>query len=118
MTIMLIFSFVGMAVFGLFMMHGEDHGVCPIAAMQGADCMLISNPLQVAAMHLNAFLALSLATLLALVFAGIALILRIFHRNSLPPDPFQYYQHHAPPVSRFQFLTRHWFSLFEHSPTI
>ena len=116
-TVLLITSFVGLAVFGLFMMHGAEHEICPIAVLYGVECALVSNPLQLATIHLSSFLALSSTTLLTLVLTVLALGLGIFIQDSRPPDPFQYYQHRVPRASRFRILLRHWFSLLEHSPT-
>jgi hypothetical protein len=117
LTVLLIASFSGIAVFGLFMMHGANHEICPFSSVQGTDCMQVDGPLQSALLHLKAFLAFSSVTLLSLVLAVFFLASEIFIRSRAPSHIFQYVKDHASFISRFQILENYWFSLTEHSPT-
>ena len=131
LTILLISSFAGIAVFGVFgMNHGQAHDMepnnCIAATAKGMDCPKEAGPIDFAAFHIDAFRGFSLATFgesvmsaLLLAFASLLFIGLAFfssHLFKLPQPAF--YRHRfrdafSPPQK--QELIR-WLALHENSP--
>lgn len=83
-TILLIFSFLGIAVFGVFAMShgaGYGHNGCIAATVNGQPCPEDNNPLQFLAFHLDAFRSFATATFgdhfASALFLLIALVLTV-----------------------------------------
>lgn len=129
-TTILIASFIGIAMFGVFDMHAESQnhdGRCAFAASQGADCPKKVNPVDYISFHFNALKNLSTAIfndgffisflLLALFMLGISL--ETLQSNIIHPNFSFVYRWHelkqyrVPP--KHQFLR--WLALHENSPT-
>lgn len=126
-TILLVTSFVGIAVFGAFAMnHDGDHSGCIAATASGIGCPKESNPDDLLILHLTTYRGFSLATLgenatnsLLLAFA----LLFVISLKRVPKIPTQTLQFI---LSRYQLddsfsrsekqqLTR-WLALHENSP--
>ncbi|MBI4085897.1 MAG: hypothetical protein HY433_01475 [Candidatus Liptonbacteria bacterium] len=129
LTILLVGSFIGVAVFGFAGMHNgmEAHdGDCIAATAQGAGCSKQASPVDYAAFHLNAFKIFSSAAFsenfLSVLLPALAALLLIglgFFRQFLfmPPQPI---------LSRHKFRNTfsfpqkrefiRWLALHENSP--
>lgn len=131
LTTLVIASFVGIAVFGVFgMIHmSHGHGGCIAATARGVDCPSDANPFDVAASHLDAFRSFSLATVgdealnifelffTFLLFVGLALVARSVF---MPPAPalFPLYRRRADdaPHSPTREKRIRWLAFHENSP--
>ena len=127
----LALSFIGVAVFGVFIMshdNGHDHGgSCIAATVQGTDCPIQNTSLDYLTFHLNAFKSFStaafgenlLASLLALVFlvagTGLGMLSRDLAPPRLSPAYSPYRQWELLNSSPKYKLTR-WLALHENSP--
>lgn len=131
LTLVLLTSFIGLAVFGFVTMaHGENHNPngCIAATPREADCSTASNPLAMFNLHINAIKifstltvgSYSLQTLLLFAFS-LVLFLGFKMFTSLPISPAYL---PANRVLSFNFSPKiklnqsAWFSLHENSPTI
>ncbi len=128
----LIASFIGIAVFGVFgMNHSQVHDMkpnnCIAAIVNGMDCQKEANPIDFASFHIDAYKGFSLATFeesamsyLLLAFASLLFIgLSFFSPFISKEPPLAFYRYRfrnvfLPPQK--QQLVR-WLSLHENSPT-
>src|SRR3989338_4287108 len=133
LTILLISSFAGIAVFGVFgMNHGQAHDMelnnCIAATAKGMDCPKEADPINFATFHLDAYRGFSLATfgesvmsalLLAfasLLFIGLAFLsISLFRQPQLAFYRYRFRNAFSPPQK--QELIR-WLALHENSPPI
>ena len=131
LTILLISSFAGIAVFGVFgMNHGQAHDMepnnCISATAKGMDCPKEADPINFATFHLDAYRGFSLATFgesvmsaLLLAFASLLFISLAFFSISLFRQPqlafyrYRFRDAFSPPQK--QQLIR-WLALHENSP--
>jgi len=130
LTLILIASFVGLAVFGAFGMHvgaAQNHnGGCALALSKGMDCPQRVDPLGFIAFHLAALKSFTTATfsgvnynvflMLSLLIAGIFLG-RLRNNISPPKLHFAYsrYGTELPaPQIKHEFLR--WLAFHENSP--
>ncbi len=129
-ALLLLVSFAGMAVFGLFVMDfamGNDNAGCIASQVNGNSAVCPLSLLQMAFHHISAFHAFSLAViaytatlvlLFLLVFlAFVSLWIRFL--SFRPPRFLRRLQRRKTETSLFQKqkITR-WLSLFEHSPSL
>lgn len=130
LTAFVAFSFVSIAVFGVFAMsHGAEHGTgCIAAAAQGAECPQGESMLSFVTFHLGAFRGFSLATFgenvmssLLLVFAsllsaGLGIVfLSLFESPRLVPSQ-NLFQDSLISFQRQKLIS--WLALREHSPAV
>jgi hypothetical protein len=132
-AIILLASFTGIAVFGVFgMNHGEAHDMdsnnCIAATARGLDCPKEADPIDFASFHIDAYRGFSLATFgesilsgLLLAFAPLLFIgLALFSHHLFKPPQLAFYRYRfsdsfSPPQK--QQLIR-WLALHENSPAI
>ena len=128
-TILLITSFIGMAVFGFVGMHHgmQTHiGDCTAATAQGTDCPKQASLVDYLAFHLNAFKKLSTATfsnistsLLILVILAIGVAFGA-PPGKLAPPKFAYYRFKqsdsSGPPPYYGLI--HYLALHENSPAV
>lgn len=130
-TTLLIFSFLGIAVFGIFAMNhgsGHSHSGCIAATAQGTDCPKEENTIPFLTFHLDAFRSFSTATfgdnlasafllLIALVLiAALGVIAGISPARPALAMNYrrrQFLESHSFP---FQRELTHWLALHENSP--
>lgn len=129
-TTFLIFSFIGVAVFGIFSMHADTQnhdGGCIAMASQGKDCPKQINPFDYTAFHLNAFRGFSTTTfnngfsasllLLFLLVAGMGVGVR---GDKLISQELSLATSHRPGSELFDRSQKYkflrWLSLHENSP--
>ncbi len=126
LTIFLIFSFLGIAVFGFFAMNHGDHGHGCIAAMaQGSDCADKENTFSYVTFHLDSFRNFFTAVFgdntgsLLLLFSFLlicgAAIAHRFRLNSLA-NKFSS-QFAEPSAHPFERQLIRWLALLENSPS-
>ena len=131
LTTILLASFIGIAVFGVFdMNHGQAHDMdpnnCIAATAKGMDCPKEADPIDFAAFHADAYRGFSLATFgenimngLLLAFASLLLIGLVFFSHQLFKLPqlafyrYRFRDSFSPPQK--QQLIR-WLALHENSP--
>lgn len=132
LTSIVIFSFIGIAVFGIFAMAhsmNQEHGGCIAATSRGESCPIESNLLQTLAYHFDSFRSFSTAILsgnfdnsLLLLFAFALLVGFWIFRNtglkfsvsSLNQNAFGLLESRE---SLLQLNLTHWLSLHENSPS-
>ena len=131
-TVVVIGSFLAIAVFGVFAMnHGGEHSYgCLAATARGvADCPNQANPFAFLAFHLDAFKSFSTATvgsplasallvMLALIFAS---FLTLFFKDTAPvPSRLQVHRRKRQESFGFPFRLQlnRWLALHENSPAI
>lgn len=130
-TTIVLVSFIGIAVFGVFgMSHGQAHDMgpnnCIAATAKGMDCPKEAEPIDFAVFHIDAYKGFSLATFgesamsaLLLAFASLLFIgLAFFSPHLFKPPQLAFYKHRfrdafSPPQQ--QEITR-WLALHENSP--
>ncbi|MDP2598316.1 MAG: hypothetical protein Q8P49_00625 [Candidatus Liptonbacteria bacterium] len=130
LSLAILLSFIGIAVFGIFAMgHMGEHGGCIAATASGGLCPGEANPLAEIAFHLEAFKGFSTATfpgfmagmtgllmLLSLAFAYIFRSLIDFHVSPSLGQQFS----SSPIGGRSLFgieSVRSWLALHENSPS-
>jgi len=132
-TTILLASFIGIAVFGVFgMSHGQAHDMdpnnCIAATAKGMNCLKEADPIDFAGFHIDAYKGFSLATVgenvmssLLLAFASLLFVgLAFFSPHLFKSPQFAFYRYRfrdsfSPPQK--QQLTR-WLALHENSPAI
>ena len=129
-TALIIFSFIGIAVFGIFAMdHGSGHSYdgCLAAAARGTNCPKTKDANSFIAFHLDTFKSFStaifgdnFANALVLLLAGFFSLLGIaaFWKIHLEFSPNLYSRAgplESPPFTCQKRLA-HWLSLHENSP--
>lgn len=130
LTLILLTSFIGLAVFGFATMaHGENHNPngCIAAASRDVDCSSASGPLAMFNLHTDALkifstLTFSSSALQALLALFLSLILFLGFKIFSPPPLNLVYAVHGSlglfnlsPKLKLNFSN--WFSLHENSPT-
>lgn len=130
LTILLVISFVSIAVFGFFGMNstmGPGHkSDCIAAVAQDADCPQETNSLDFAIFHVDAFRSFSLTTLtvniatafllVLALFLGLGFLLRrIFYTPYLALS-FSRFTDSSPPLPKQEFTS--WLALLENSPAV
>lgn len=126
-TILLIGSFIGMAVFGFVGMHHgmQAHaGDCAAATAQGMDCPKQATLADYLAFHFDAFRKFSTATFGDIAASLLTLSLLVIavafgaSLGKLAPPKFAYYRLERPdsfgPSSQYRFIS--WLALHENSP--
>ncbi len=129
---LLIFSFMSIAVFGVFAMsHGTSHASgsrgCIGAMAQGTDCPKEESVLGFLAFHLNAFRSFSTAifsqNILSLFLFVASLLLlagtamgRLFAESVSLDCHSRFRQFFEPPVTHLQPQIIRWLALHENSP--
>ncbi len=129
-TAFVIFSFVGIAVFGVFAMsHGmeQGHTGCIAATAQGTDCPKAGSILSFIAFHLETFRSFSTATfgqnILSLFPLIVSLILliatgRLYAGLGSSGPLLRLKQSPEPYMSPFQQQSIRWLALHKHSPAV
>lgn len=129
LTIGIIFSFVGIAVFGFTAMnHENNHGYgCIATTAQGINCSNESGIMNLASFHSGVFkgfstalLGQSTAVLLNMLFLlAIGIGISSVRARALIPAQLRAYEKLSPSLF-FTFATEltHWLALHENSPTI
>jgi len=132
-TTIIIFSIIGIAVFGVFNMnhrqaHGMNQGNCIAATAKGMDCPKEADSIDFAAFHIDAYKGFSLAifgksamSMLLLAFSSWLFVgLALFSPHLFNPPQLAFYRYRFrdsffPPQK--QQITR-WLALHENSPAI
>ena len=125
----LLVSFTGLAVFGIFGIHAgmQNHdGSCIAAKVQGTDCPTQSNPVNYLTFHLDAFnnfLTAAFsdgATLLLILFLCAIGIISGALRGDVAHPQFAYcrFKRSDSFTSPLQFGLIRWLALHENSPAI
>ena len=128
-AIFLIFSFVGVAVFGVFAMnHGDSHNGCLAKTAQKADCPKETGALPFLNFHLESFKNFSTATLTDNLANALLLLLALilatrlkFIANVQPTSPVFAANYHRrqfleSPSFPYQQKLTHWLALRKNSP--
>ena len=133
LTTLLILSFSGIAVFGIFAMGHEDgnsHGGCLATRARGMTCPNENDPLSFLTFHLGTFKSFSLTTLNSVLLVNIffssliflSFISSVFFSISLQPtfstfsNQWKQFQESRSFFNRIQF--HYWLALHENSPTV
>ncbi len=116
-SIVLLFGFVGVAVFGFLAMNhvgAEGHGGCLAAQARNTECPG-SGDSDLGLFHINAFKSFSLAIVLAVL--SLAVFFSLSKEKLLVPIAFQ--GTNAPEVFEFTSFRafREWLTLLENSPS-
>jgi hypothetical protein len=128
LTILLVTSYIGVAVFGFLGMHhkgAHGNGGCIASAARGMDCPKEAGPIDLETFHLDAFRSFSLATLgesitsmLSLAFASLFFLSLVFPAAFFRPLQFVFYrQRFRRFFSREQQALIRWLALHENSPS-
>ncbi|OGF90978.1 hypothetical protein A3H65_00675 [Candidatus Giovannonibacteria bacterium RIFCSPLOWO2_02_FULL_45_14] len=128
---LLVLSFIGVAVFGLFPMISAEHGhdVCIAVASQRFNCQKVSDALPYIAFHLNAFRIFStavfgnnVANFVLLFFVSLLIVASGIGIGIYPALPTlskydnrrRFFGSFSPP---FKLEFTRWLALLENSPT-
>jgi hypothetical protein len=128
LTILLVTSYIGVAVFGFLGMHhkgAHGDGGCIASTARGMDCPKEAGPIDLETFHLDAFKSFSLATFgeniastLSLAFASLFFLCLVFPAAFFRPLQFVFYrQRFRGSFSRERQALIRWLALHENSPS-
>lgn len=133
LAILLVFSFIGIGVFGVFAMgHNSNigHNGCIASTVQGIDCPKENDTVPFVAFHLDVFRSFSALIfegnltniLLLLIISALSIVLGIIAKIHLVPPTlaknYYYSQFLEPHHFSYQRELTRWLALHENSPAI